>query len=287
MKTLRYITAVAAIMALAACSNEDLDLGGYENDPDAVHINATVGDLVESRSNPITSSAFENGDKIKLSSEGRTGVYTYNANDDSGSWTFASGDYLRWNNLTQKFFAWFPEGYSGNEKVLSNQSSPEWGNEHYIGLSDYMYFEGDCEKPGQAPYTINLEMQRQTARVIIDGNFRHKNELEGLEGYTISVEISDGTTTVQTCLSNGNYYALLNPTTTVNAYKDFVTVTLHKDNDTRVYNVRGVPVLEKGYSYTYNVTIGKDRMEIGGVEVAPWTDGGVVDDDEHQAEEIE
>lgn len=286
MKTLRYITAVAAIMALAACSNEDLDLGGYENDPDAVHINATVGNLIESRSNPITSSAFENGDKIKLTSEGRTGVYTYNANDNNGSWTFTSGDYLRWNNQTQKFFAWFPEDYSGEDKVLSNQSSSEWGNEHYIGLSDYMYFEGDCEKPGQAPYAINLEMQRQTARVII-GTFTHKNELSNLEDYTISLTISDGTTTVQPCLSDGKYYALLNPTTTANAYEDFVTVTLHKDNDTRVYYVRGVPVLEKGYSYEYSVTIGKDRMEIGEVEVAPWTDGGVIEGNEHQAEEVE
>ncbi len=286
MKTFRYITAVAAIITLAACNNEDLDLGGYENDPDAVYVNATVGNLVESRSNPITSAAFENGDRIKLSSEGRTGVYTYNTDANSGSWTFASGDYLRWNNPTQKFFAWFPESYSGNDKVLQNQSGHEWGNANYIGKSDYMYFEGDCDKPAQAPYTINLKMQRQTARVIVNSAFKYNNELESMEGYTITLTISDGTTEVQPCLYNGYYYALLNPTTAANIEKDFVTITLKKGDETRWYNVKGVPVLEKGYSYTYNITIGKDKVDIGEVEVAPWTDGGVIEGNEHQAEEV-
>ncbi len=287
MKTFRYITAVAAIVAMAACQNEDLNLGGYENDPDAVRINATVGNLVESRSNPITSAAFENGDNLKLSSEGRTGVdtYTYNPDANSGSWTFTSGDYIRWNNPTQKFFAWFPDGYSGKEKVLSNQSGYEWDDENYIGKSDYMYFQGDCDKPAQAPYTINLEMQRQTARVIIDGTFKCKNELPSLEGYTITLTISDGTTTVTPCLYDGDYYALLNPTTEANTEKDFVTITLQKGDETRWYNVKGVPVLEKGYSYTYNITIGKDKVGIGEVEVATWTDGGVIEGNEHQAEE--
>ncbi len=286
MNALRYFTATAIIIGLAACNNDDLDLGGYAGDPDAVRINATVGSLTETRSNPITSATFENGDKIKLSSEGRTGVYTYNTDGNSGSWTFESGDYLRWNNPTQAFFAWFPDGYSGGEKVLADQRGYNWNDANYIGKSDYMYFEGDCDKPDQAPYTINLKMQRQTARVVVDSGFSYNNELESLEGYTITLTISDGTTEVQPCLYNGNYYALLNPTTAADVTKAFVTITLKKEGETdKEYIVRGVPVLEKGYSYTYILTIGKDKAEVGTVEVAPWTDGGVIGDDENMTEE--
>ncbi len=285
MNTFRYITAVAVIVAMAACKNEDLDLGGYENDPDAVRINATVGNLVESRSNPITSAAFENGDKIKLFSEGRTGVYTYNTDGNSGSWTFESGDYLRWNNPTQPFFAWFPDSYSGGEKVLADQRGYNWSDANYIGKSDYMYFEGDLSKPANGA-AITLEMQRQTARVVVNGSFTYKNELESLNGYTITLTVSDGTTTVQPCLYNGNYYALLNPVAAADATKAFVTITLEKEGEAdKEYIVRGIPVLEKGYSYTYNITIGKDKAEVGTVEVAPWTDGGVIGDDENMTEE--
>ncbi len=287
MKAFRYIAAVAAILAMAACNNDDLDLGGYENDLDAVRINATVGSLVESRSNPMTSSAFEDDDKITLQSEGQSVVYTYDKYAPDGPvWTAEAGKFLKWIKPTQKFTAYFPSDYTANKPVLSDQRGKDWDDANYIGKSDYMYFEGDCDKPDQAPYTINLEMQRQTARVVVDGGFSYNNELESLEGYTITLTISDGTTTVQPCLYNGYYYALLNPTTAADATKAFVTITLTKGDEKKEYIVRGVPVLEKGYSYTYNITIGKDRVEIGTVDVAPWDDGGVIEGNEHQAEEV-
>ncbi len=288
MNTFRYIATIAAILALAACNNDDLDLGGYENDLDAVRINATVGSLIESRSNPITSSAFEDDDKIILQSEGQSVVYTYDKHAPDGPvWTAEAGKFLKWIKPIQGFTAYFPSDYTANKPVLSDQRGKNWDDANYIGKSDYMYFEGDCNKPDQAPYTINLEMQRQTARVIVNGGFSYNNELESLNGYTITLTISDGTTTVQPCLSNGRYYALLNPTTEANTEKAFVTITLAKGDEKKEYIVRGVPVLEKGYSYTCNITIGKDKVEIGVVEIAPWTDGGVIEGNEHQAEEVQ
>ncbi len=287
MKAFRYFTAVAAILAMAACQNDDLDLGGYENDLDAVRINATVGSLVESRSNPMTSSAFEDDDKITLQSEGQSVVYTYDKYAPDGPvWTAEAGKFLKWIKPTQKFTAYSPSDYTANKPVLSDQRGKDWDDANYIGKSDYMYFEGDCDKPDQAPYTINLEMQRQTARVVVYSGFSYNNELENLEGYTITLTISDGTTTVQPCLYNGYYYALLNPTTAADATKAFVTITLTKGDEKKEYIVRGVPVLEKGYSYTYNITIGKDRVEIGTVDVDPWDDGGVIEGNEHQTEEV-
>ncbi len=288
MKAFRYITAAIAIVAMAACQNDDLDLGGYAGDPDAVRINATVGSLTETRSNPITSAAFEDDDKISLTSEGSTVIYTYDEYAPDGPvWTADGGKFLKWINPTQKFTAYFPSDYTGSESVRPDQSGKDWSDDNYIGKSDYMFFEGDINKPATSPYTINLEMERQTARVIVNGAFRYNNELESLDGYTISVKISDGTTVVTPCLYNGNYYALLNPVAAADATVAFVTITLKKTGETdKEYIVRGIPELKKGYSYEYNITIGKEKVEIGIVDIAPWGDGGVIGNDENMTEEI-
>ncbi len=285
MKAIRYFTAAAALVAMAACNNDDLD--GFANDMDAVRIHATVAGLTGTRSNPITSAAFEDDDKISLTSEGSTVVYTYDEYAlDGPVWTADGGKYLKWINATQKFTAYFPSDYTGSESVRPDQSGKDCSDDNYIGKSDYMFFEGDISKPATAPYAINLEMERQTARVIIEGGFKYNNELESLDGYTISVKISDGTTVVTPCLYNGNYYALLNPVAAADATVAFLTITLKKTGEAdKEYIVRGIPELKKGYSYTYTVTIGKDKAEIGTVEVAPWSDGGVIGNDENLTEE--
>ncbi len=71
MKTLKYIPAVAALLSMAACQNEEMQPADFLTDPNAVRIAASVSEQ-STRSNPIGSTEadvtnFNNGDKIKVS----------------------------------------------------------------------------------------------------------------------------------------------------------------------------------------------------------------------------
>ncbi len=284
-----YIILGLSALALVAC-NKDSELSTFASDPNAVRIQATVGETQNSPrrapgSNPFVevgsakATQFNEGAQLSVATEDQAAV-TYTLTN--GVWTPEVDKYLKWNETSQEFTAYYPATYTGAALVPAVQNTQD-----AIAAADYMKFEGYMDKPYRAPYTVNFEMQRQTARVVINSGFRYNNELETMEGYTISVTVSDGTTTVTPYLYNGRYYALLNPTAYAMVNETFVTITLKKANEAdKEFIVRGVPVLEKGYSYEYNITIGKDRATISSVEVSPWTNGGVIDGNEHLTEEV-
>ncbi len=286
MKAFRYITAAIAIAALAACNNDDLPLGAYDSDPDAVRINATVDATPQSRSFPTEdigsakATQFDDAAQISVKADGQEAV-TYEYTGPTKEWVPLMQDYLMWQNDSQMFTAYYPAGrYTGMELVPAMQNTAA-----AIADADFMMFEGRIDKPADGS-PITLGMKRKTARVIIS-EIRWGDQYDAQPHVVESIEFNcNGTGHIRPYSKNGKYYALLNPG---NAADDtFLTIVVKntQDNTTATETVSGIPALEEGYSYEYSITIGKMMAEIGVVEVAPWNGKVILGNEENVTEEV-
>ncbi len=269
---MKYIPAMAALLSLAACQSEDVQPDGFLTNPNAVRIAAGAGNLA-TRSNPTSGNsaevtAFNTGDRIAVSTDdGQKAVYTLDA--DGQTWTPQGSNYLLWNNPQHTFTAYYPSGYTGTETVPGNQSTLE-----NIAAADYMTFTGTFAKQDR----ITLFMERQTARVVIKKDFVWKNQyLNGTAPtHTVTSLTLEGTkdnttlTLIPYKQPDGDYYILLDPTFTNVSVSIGVTPN---DGGTGgdVLTVPSLPTLEAGRSYTYTLTLGKDKATLGNVTVEDWT----------------
>lgn len=306
MKITRYIPAASLLALLSACSSEDLLEQSYQQDPLAVHISATAGKNVIARSNPTDDTkqtAFNDGDRISIGAERQPHVVYTKSGD---SWTPQSGGYLKWTRDPLVFEAFYP--VSGNTSMSSFTVPTDQSSIDKIKEADYMTFSGSKDKPASADGTIDIEMERKMARVVID-EIKFNDQYE--TGYSVTGITVHGNTSgyencdtktddiaVSSCKSEtedgkSKFYALLSPTTEAQE-ATFLTVTV-KANDADESNpgttltVKHLHKLEAGYSYSYTLTVGKNKAEISDVTVKEWTDGGPVIDDngESDAEKYE
>ncbi len=271
MKAFRYFTAVFAIAALASC-NDDLAPGGYAGDPNAVRITATVG--TPTRSNPVGDATsvkqFNNGDRISVSSSKQdAAVYEFNGT----GWSPTIQDkYLTWNSNRQHFTAYYPDTYKGSGNVPQKQNTEE-----LIAAADYMKYDGQLDKQ----QTVSFTMARQTARVIINSGFNWNDEYK--KGATSTHKVDAiwvncmGVSDIEPYRPD-NYYALVNPGS-ADPDATFLTITVSPvDGQGAVvtHTVKGIPEFEAGYSYEYDITIGKSGVTISDVTVEDWSTGSIL-----------
>ena len=300
MKTTRYIAAASLLALLSACSSEDLLDQSYQQDPLAVHINATAGKNVIVRSNPTDDTkqtVFNDGDRISVAAEGQNAVVYTKSGD---SWNPESG-YLKWTKTPLTFDAYYPVGVNNASMtsftVPEDQSTPD-----KINKADYMTFSDSRDKPSSADGTINIEMNRKMARVVIDKiefNDQYKTgysvtsiKVHGNTSGYLNDDLNDGSISVESYkTTDSKFYALLSPTTEAVGTK-FLTVTV-KANDAEesdpgtLLTVKGIPELKSGYSYSYTLTVGKNKAEISSVAGKDWNDGGSVIEGDGDAEKYE
>ncbi len=273
MKALKYIAAVAVI-GLASCQNDDLDLVGYNSDPDAVQITATVGHTL-TRSNPTEeigsekATQFKVGDKISVSTEDQSAVI-YVLEDDNSWKPVDPNAYLVWNKSEHTFTAHYPAGeYTGYEPTRIIQDSEE-----DIAKADYMSFSGEFSNTG----SISFEMERRTARVVIDeAQFSWGNQyIEGTnaiyEVKEIKIHAGDAGG-INPYKVGRKYYALVNPGAE-KADAPFITLRVgpkqgYSGTEEELI-IRGIPELAANTSYTFHLTIGKNKAELGKVTVEDW-----------------
>lgn len=282
---MKYISAAALLLAMAACSNDEDFNSAYMNDPDAVRINATVGEGIPiSRSNPIGTeeeqAKFNSGDLIGVAAGTQAAIkYKY----DGTAWTPATtGEYLKWETTAMDFSAYYPvgDGISASTFTLPTDQS----NLEKLTAADYMtYTAAGVAKADN----VSLTLQRKTARVVINTSFNNQFETgytvtaisvgSNATGYTDGVAAGDPVSVSSYKHTDNAFYALLIPTT-FNAAANFMTITVTKDGDktTQTLTVKSIPALEAGKSYTYNVKVGKDVVELGEVKVENWETGGII-----------
>ncbi len=297
MKRTKYLSAAALLIMLAACSNDDMENASYQDDPLAVRITATAGKNVISRSNPTDDtkqSAFNDGDKISISAGDQDAV-TYTKK--STGWTPESG-YLKWTKPQLTFNAYYPVGVN-NASMTTFDVPSDQSSLTVIENADYMTYTGDKNKPASADGTIDIEMGRKMARVVI-GEIKFLDQYA--TGYSVTSitvhgntsgykngSVKTGTADISSYKAeDGKFYALLSPTTAATT-SDFLTITVKADNAAETapgtpLTVKGIPALASSNSYTYTLTVGKDMAAISSVTVKAWTDGGVIGN-EGEAEE--
>ncbi len=280
MKTFRYITAVAAIIALAACQQEQTDGGGFADDPNAVRITATVDDNL-TRSNPIAADqsdreSFNHGDRISIRTSSTSTqapvVYTLT----NGTWMPEAGKYLKWTADKEFFEAYYPVGghYDGSDtfEVPTDQYTPD-----LLADADYMRFWGEKEKQDGA---LSLTLTRETARIVIS-EFMWQPQFDRANCKIESVTISDGTTHVNAYVENDSKcYALLHPTDNELTGNTFMVITVKdevKNEQTRL-TISDIPAHKAGYSYSYRIILGRRAATIGAVTVESWQTGEVIKD---------
>ena len=262
MKKIFGIMGIVGLL-FAGCSSEDDILSAYHNDPDAVHITAEVGKASAdgfTRSNPLGATEadqkkFNDGDMISVKADGQEAV-TYKL--DGEEWVPQSGKFLKWESETMKFTANYPATYTGGTPT----QTLEYNDEASLIAADYMSFTDDVKNPGDN--TLKLNMNRQMARVVVEIVGFNNQYASGTEVNSVTI---NGTVKA---LKQGNmFYALMVPCDE-DKNANFLSLKVGENN---TETLKGIPVLEAGKSYTYQLTVGKNKVVVTGITVADWTTG--------------
>jgi len=280
------MAALALMGTLASCQSDD-DFT-VARPADAVSINFSVGSLQgTTRSNAIatddTQRQFNQGDQIAVSTNDQEAVLFQCTSTDDQTWTEAvPNKFLLWTQPMLTFSAYYPvtTGTSMTAFTLpADQSSVE-----KIALADYMTRQQNISRP-EGGSDIQMQLERQMARVIVRisgfGSQYDDDEktVSNVSIYSEASGIADGNPTGSSTeiqpYAQGNggqgstYTALVVP-----GYGDsgarFIQLS---DGEYSTLLVKGIPELEAGNSYTFNLVVGKNRIEVASVTVQDWTTG--------------
>lgn len=283
MKTLRYIALAALTLSFAACEQEDFN-PAVQGDPDAVKINATIGNMqtrvAYSGDNGATN--FVNGDAIKVVNLMRTSKNeaTYTTTDGT-NWTTTYA--MVWNSSSKnKFQAWYPVAdYSSYNTftIPTDQSDAA-----KLASADWMTASTEeIDKPGNG--VLDLSFQHRLAKVTVNLTFSSQYP-EGNQYVSDFIFFTnEATPQLITALKNSetSYTAILRP----GEYADESSfIYLMMDNSDEHYVLGKTTTsainLEAGKHYTFTLKVGKDVVSIDEVTVADWNkeeiNGGVAEE---------
>ena len=278
MKYQKILGLVAtAGLLLAGCATDSDNSNTWLSDPNAVHVSASVGSIF-TRSNPAASDedgqkSFNTGDVMGVSNNGTSITYTYNK--DTNDWQPGSGSYLVWDASDLTFQCWYPAACKNT--YSKGYIQEDQSNATEIAKSDYMKAEVTTltEIPGNRQ--LNVALERKTARLILNiQSFNDQFDTNTTKVNHIRIASKASTDTNETTiinikpLQNGEggkgttYTALVAP----GEVEGKLYFTSEESTETPLVVKTGA--LEAGKSYTYNLTVGKNKVTIGGVTVAEW-----------------
>ena len=287
------MAALALMGTLASCQSDDEAAVSFARPDNAVSVNFSVGSLKgTTRSNPAATDPdearyFNLGDQVCVSTDGQDPVLFQCTNADQQTWAEAvSGKFLLWKQNEMTFKAYYPatSGTSMTAFTLPTDQS----SEAKIAQADYMTRQKTCNNENGTD--INLSLERKTARVIVriagftDQYIDDDKTVDNVRIYSEAGGIADGNTTGSSTelqpyaqgsydgwgwRQNSTFTALVVP-----GYGDsgtrFITLS---DGESNTLEVKGIPELEAGYSYTFNLTVGKNKIQVQSVTVTDWATG--------------
>ena len=267
MKTMkimrRLMGCAAAILALSACSESEDLLSAFHSDPNAVRITAQVGKASAdgfTRSNPLGTAEeqanFNVNDEISVQAEGQDAVtYKY----DGKEWQPQGNKFLKWEKETMNFTAYYPATFNGT----INQPT-EYNKEADLAAADFMSFTGNVKNPGDN--SLTLKMNRLMARVVVEiAAFNDQ--------YTTNATVNS----LSVCgikaykHTDNKFYALINPNYTTST-APFLTLEVEDGTSKTTETLTTIPTtFVAGKSYTYKLTVGKNKISVSGITVKDWT----------------
>lgn len=277
---------VAALLA-AGCTKEGSPATGWEADPDAVRIEASVGTVT--KTNPLGTeneqTRFNKGDKISVIHVSANKLVNYV--HDGTSWAPEGEDYLTWQTgAANTFRLQYP--YIGHEsdfgEFFKDQSTLE-----KMTRSDLM----EAEKveytkiPGNKTLSAALKRKRSLITVVIAG-FGDELSSEDAKVTDLKLHLWDGgqgdeIITVTPFIRDEQGAAKPEGTAGLKGYsytaigrndckysgKPFITMTVAG----KTLTVANPADMVVGKHYTYKLIVGKQTVKIGGVTVENWTTG--------------
>ena len=269
MKTMkimkRLMGCAAAILALTACSESEDLLAAYHSDSKAVHITAQVGKASAdgfTRSNPLGTAEeqakFNENDEISVKADGQDAV-TYKL--VGSEWQPQGNKFLKWENETMNFIAYYPATYTGG----TIEQPTAYPDEASLIAADYMSYTDDVKNPGDN--SLKLTMKRKMARVVIE--IVKFNDQYATNATVNSLSIC-GVKAYKH--SDNKFYALIDPNYTPSTTVPFLSLEVADGESKTTETLTTIPTtFVAGKSYTYKLTVGKNKVSVTGITVADWT----------------
>ena len=274
MKTMkimrRLMGCAAAILALSACSESEDLLSAFHSDPNAVRITAQVGKASAdgfTRSNPLGTAEeqakFNENDEISVQAEGQDAVtYKY----DGKEWQPLGNKFLKWESNEMNFIAYYPASFNGT----INQPT-EYNSLKSLAAADFMSFRGEQSNTDKSNQ-LTLVMNRMMARVVV--------EIAGFnDQYTTNATVNS----LSICgvkaykHSDNKFYALIDPSSTPSTTAPFLSLEVADGESKATEKYTTTPTtFVAGKSYTYKLTVGKNKISVSGITVADWDNTGII-----------
>ena len=276
MKTMkimrRLMECAAAILALSACSESEDLLSAFHSDPNAVRITAQVGKASANgftRSNPLGTAkeqaVFNVNDEISVQADGQDAVtYKY----DGKEWQPQGGKFLKWEKETMNFTAYYPASFNGT----INQPT-EYNSLESLAAADFMSYSGpQTNTKDNKRNQLTLVMNRMMARVVV--------EIAGFnDQYTKNATVNS----LSICgvkaykHSDNKFYALIDPSSTPSTTAPFLSLEVADGESKTTETLTTIPTtLVAGKSYTYKLTVGKNKISVSGITVKDWDNTGII-----------
>ena len=282
------LAAAALLGGLTAC-NSKLDKAPRADQvpENAVRITASIGNpFAATRSMPLGTEEeqgkFNVGDEIFVCTRSnQRATYRF----DGSAWTPKEGEYLLWKRDMESFDAYYPaewglavvDGVSYAHPHPTDQSSTE-----KIAKADVMSVGLNQAKTKEA---LHFTMRRLTTRLIVEiagfksefpgdakvenVRFHNKNNASAPQRTYIPYAKGEGKT--------GSTYTVLVPGDAAHN-----TISLEVGGKTMTAKLSGI-TYDSGLSYTYRLTVGKEKLETTEVTVSDWTGSAVIPGGEAKA----
>ena len=266
----RLMGCAAAILALTACSESEDLLAAYHSDSKAVHITAQVGKASAdgfTRSNPLGTAEeqanFNVNDEISVQAEGQDAVtYKY----DGKEWQPQGDKFLKWESNEMNFTAYYPATFNGT----INQPT-EYNSLESLAAADFMSYRGEQSNTNKSNQ-LTLVMNRMMARVVV--------EIAGFnDQYTKNATVNS----LSICgvkaykHSDNKFYALIDPSSTPSTTAPFLSLEVADGESKATEKYTTTPTtFVAGKSYTYKLTVGKNKISVSGITVADWDNTGII-----------
>ena len=274
MKTMkimrRLMGCAAAILVLSACSESEDLLSAFHSDPNAVRITAQVGKASAdgfTRSNPLGTAEeqanFNENDEISVKAEGQDAVtYKY----DGKEWQPQGNKFLKWEKETMNFTAYYPATFNGTITQPTEYTSVE-----SLAAADFMSFSGSQTNTNNSNQ-LSLTMERKMARVIVEiASFNDQ--------YTKSATVNSLSIRGVKAFkheTDGKFYALIDPNYNPST-APFLSLEVKDGESKTTEKYTTTPTaFVAGKSYTYKLTVGKNKISVSGITVADWDNTGII-----------
>ena len=276
------LAAAALLGGLTACNGKLDKAPRADQVPEnAVRITASIyNPFSATRSMPLGTEEeqgkFNVGDEIFVCTLNSSQHATYRF--DGSAWTPKDGEYLLWKEDMEHFVAYYPAEYGKIPYVHpTDQSSTE-----KIAKADLMSVELDQAKTKEA---LHFTMYRETTRLIVEiagfkSEFPGDAKVENVRFHNKSNASAPQRTYIPYAKGEGktgSTYTVLVPGDAAHN-----TISLEVGGKTMTAKLSRI-TYDSGLSYTYRLTVGKEKLETTEVTVSDWTGSAVIPGGEAEA----